>query len=255
MRINAALLALPALASAQQQNPLMDQVMGWYAKATQAIQGVQSSASSAVPKAPAMPNIGNPVNAAAAQVAALSVSRMTVENHQQLLKTGAATASPGIEELMLFITGGNKTCFGLCNHAEIEWNKSVPLIAASRNAPKLAVLSCETDPVLCNAWAAGPPSIFYFLLPQPLPDQSTPATTVHEITLNRTSVTSAEIVALANEGKYKETAPYEGWFHPFDGNLAKFGVALPFGYAVYYFSLIPSWMMMVGISFFTRNFM
>lgn len=255
MRVNAALLALPALASAQQQAPLMDQLKGWFDKATQAVQGLQASASSAVPNAPAMSDIPNPVNAAAAQVASLSVDRLTLENHQQLLKTGAATASPGIEELMLFITGGNKTCFGLCDHAETEWNKSVPLIAASRNAPKLAVLNCETDPVLCNAWAAGPPSVFYFLLPQPLPDQSSPATTVHEIPLNRTDVTSAEIVALVSEGKYKETAPYEGVFHPFDGHLAKFGVGIPFGYAVYYFSLVPSWMMMVGISFFTRNFM
>ncbi|GAB7349107.1 hypothetical protein MBLNU459_g8056t2 [Dothideomycetes sp. NU459] len=255
MRINAALLALPALASAQQQVPLMDQLKGWFDKATQAVQGVKSSASSALPSASSIPNIPNPINAGAAKVAALSVERMTLENHLDLLKTGAATASPGIEEFMLFITGGNKTCFGLCGHAETEWNKSVPLIAASPNAPKLAVLSCETDPVLCNAWGAGPPSIFYMLLPQPLPDQSTPATTVHEISLNRTVVTAAEIAALATQGKYKETAPYEGWFHPFDGQLAKLGAAIPLGYAVYYISLVPSWMLMVGISFFTRNFM
>jgi hypothetical protein len=48
------------------------------------------------------------------------------------------------------ITGGNKTCYGLCENAEIAWNTSVPLISASPNAPYLALLNCETDPVLVS---------------------------------------------------------------------------------------------------------
>lgn len=235
--------------AAAQQVPILDQVKGWFNKATHAV-------SSAAPSVSSVP-VANPVDVAAAQVASLEVDRLTLDNVKQLLVPGAATASPGIENWMLFITGGNKTCFGLCNHAETEFNKSVALMAASTSspAPHLAILDCETDPVVCNAWAVGPPSILYMELPYNLADQSTPATTVHYIPLNRTSVAATEIAALHTEEKYKEKAPYEGIFHPFDGQLAKFGLDIPFGWAVYYFGLIPSWAMMVGISFFTRTFM
>jgi hypothetical protein len=49
------------------------------------------------------------------------------------------------------ITGGNKTCYGTCERAELAWNNSVPLISASPNAPYLALLDCETDPVLVRS--------------------------------------------------------------------------------------------------------
>lgn len=250
MRLSPVVLALPAMAAAQQQVPLMDQVKGWFNKATQAI-------SSSVPSAPSVPSVSvpNPVDAAAAKVADYTVDRLTLENYKEVLTPGAATSSPGVEDVMLFVTGGNKTCFGLCAHAEGEWNKSTPFIAASSNPPRLAMLNCEAEPVLCNAWAVGPPSVLYMQLPQPLADQTKPATTVYSIPLNRTSVTASEIVALHTETKYAEKAPYEGYFHPFDGQLAKLGLGVPFGYAVYYFNMVPSWAMMVGISFFTRTFM
>lgn len=46
---------------------------------------------------------------------------------------------------------------------------------------------------------------------------------------------------------------YEGFFHPFDGPLAQYGLTIPFGYLVWGFSQIPSWMFMIGISFFSRT--
>ena len=245
MRLSTVVLALPAIAAAEQV-PLMDQVKGWFNKATQAI-------SQTVPSVSNVP-VANPVDAAAAKAAEYAVERVTLENHKQVLAAGAHGAS-GIDNVMLFVTGGNKTCFGLCGHAEAEWNKSAAIVAASSDAPRLAVIDCESEPVLCNAWALGPPSVAYMLLPQPLPDQSTPATSFYNIPLNRTSVTAGEIAAIHTQQKYLDKAPYEGWFHPFDGQLAKLGLTIPFGYAVYYFSLIPSWAMMVGISFFSRTFM
>ncbi|KAL1305210.1 hypothetical protein AAFC00_002128 [Neodothiora populina] len=252
MRFSPVVLALPTVALAAEQVPLMDQVKGWFNKATQAI-------SSSVPSAPSMPSVPNvnPVNAAAAKVADLSVERVTLENYKEVLVPGATTttSASGIDNVMLLITGGNKTCFGVCGHAEAEWNKSIPLIAASKEPPRLVVLNCETDPVLCNAWAAGPPTVMYMQLPKPLEDQSTPATSVYSIALNRTSVTAGEIAAIHTDAKYAEKAPYEGYFHPFDGQLAQYGLAIPFGYAVYYFNMVPSWAMMVGISFLSRTFM
>lgn len=255
MRTSPLLLALPALATAQQQfpfqdqvNQVTDQVKGWFAAAS-------SSISSAAPSAPSISDIPNPIASGAAKFADLNVARLTLENHKDVLKPGAATASPGIEEWMIFVTGGNKSCYGRCLHAEIAWNESVPLISASKTAPNLALLDCETDGVLCSAWAVSPPSVYHMLLPQPLPDQSLPATTVRSFNLNITSVTPTEIAAIHTQEKYKETEPYEGFWHPFDGPLAKAGLNIPVGYAIWGFSKIPSWMFMIGVSFLSRNIM
>lgn len=226
MRPSTLLLALPALAAAQQQAPLLDQLKGWFAKATESI-------SSAIPSvSPHIPT--NPIAAGAKKAAAaLKLKRIEVSNYQDLLKPGAATASPGYESWMIFVTGGNKTCFGLCEHAETAFNASVPLISASPTAPYLGLLNCETDGPLCHAWAVSAPSILHFLLPQPLADQSTAHSIVRDIKVNRTTVTAPEIAAIHLQEKYKETEPYEGFWHPFNGPLATSGLALPLGYAIW----------------------
>nr|POE54153.1 hypothetical protein CFP56_63456 [Quercus suber] len=249
MRTSPFLLALPGLATAAEQVPLLDHFKGWFARAT-------DSLSSALPQAPSsVPSVPNPVVAAGAAAAGLSVQPLTKDNYAQLLVPGATTASPGIEEWMVFVTGGNKTCFGLCSRAETAWNESTALLAATPSSPKLALLNCEREGQLCAGWAASPPSVLYMHLPQPLPDQSTPATTVRYIQLNRTTITAPEIASLAIQEKYKETAPYEGIFHPFDGQIAKLGVTIPAGYALWGFAQIPSWAFMIVVSFVSRTFM
>lgn len=246
MRVSSVIVALPALAAAQ-QIPLVDQLKGLLAQFT----GAASSVASSIPT----PSVVNPVDAGAAAIADGTVEKITLENYQNVLRGARATASPGIEEWMMYVTGANKSCFGMCDHANNEWNKAVPLLLASKNTPHLASLDCETQPVLCHAWALGPPTLVHMLLPQPLPDQSTPATTLRSIALNRTSVTAGEIVALHTEEKYKDSPVYEGFWHPFDGPLAKSGLGIPIGYVIWGFSQVPSWMIMVGISFFSRSFM
>lgn len=47
----------------------------------------------------------------------------------------------------------------------------------------------------------------------------------------------------------------DGYFHPFDGALAKFGVSVPVAYALWVLSILPSWAMMLGVSFISRTFM
>lgn len=247
MRASNLILALPALACAQQQIPILDQVKGWFAKASNSLSSVAEKATQA--------SIPDPVAAGAKKVAALNVERLNLENHAELIKPGSPTSAPGIETWLVFVTGGNKTCYGACTRADTAFNESVPLIAVSPSPPHLARLDCETDPVLCHAWAVSPPQLLHLQLPQPLLDQSTPASTIRSIKLNRTTVSAPEIAALHLNEKYLETEPYEGFFHPFDGPLAKYGLSVPFGYLVWGFSLVPSWAFMIGISLFSRTFM
>ncbi|KAF2154083.1 hypothetical protein K461DRAFT_277152 [Myriangium duriaei CBS 260.36] len=250
MRTAAAFLALGALASAQQQVPLADQVKGWFAKASSAVNSFGSAAS-----ATAAASIPNPVNAGAAAVAASQVHPLTLENYKATLAPGAATASPGIEDWMIYVTGGNKSCYGLCENADREWNKSVPLLSATKGSPRLASIDCEAERVLCHAWSASPPSILYLRVPQPQADQSQAPTEIRYINLNRTAIAASEIAELYTKDGYKKTEVYEGFWHPFDGTLAKANLNIPFGYAIYYFSLVPSWAFMIGISMLSRTVM
>lgn len=246
MRTSPILLALPAL-SAAQQFPFIDQVKSLFGQAS-------ASVSSAIPEV-SVPPIPNPIAAGAAAIAAANVQRLTLDNHERVLRPGAATASPGVEEWMIFVTGGNKTCFGNCKGVEQTFNASVALIEASRSPPNLALLDCETDGPLCNAWTVSIPSVLYLHIPQPLADQSKPSTTIRYIAVNRTSITAPEFAALHLQEKYKETAPYDGFFHPFTGPLALAGLLIPFGYVMWGIARVPSWAIMIGISFFSRTFM
>jgi hypothetical protein len=129
------------------------------------------------------------------------------------------------------------------------------VLSATPSPPKLVSLNCDAEEILCNMWSAGPPAIYHFLLPKPLADQSTPETTVRYIPLNRTSVTVSDITELSTKEKYKDTAPYDGYFHPFDGILAKTGINLYYGYFTWGFNKMPSWLPMIAISMLSRTFM
>lgn len=109
--------------------------------------------------------------------------------------------------------------------------------------------------MLCNSWSVGPPSLYYFQIPKPLADQSAPAPTARYITLNRTSTTVDTFKTLVLDKEYEKTEPYEGLWHPFNGKLQEFGVAIPVGYAIWGFSKMPSWLPMILISFLSRSFM
>jgi len=235
-------LALPALALAQEQVPLADKIKGWLNQA-------QSFVSSAVPSVP------SPVDAGAAKVAEHVETSLTLENWQSVLSADPSATTAGPEDFMVYITGGNKTCYGLCGNATEAWNESVALLSASPSAPKLAVLDCENEPILCNAWAVGPPSIYYFSIPHALADQSASAPLAYYILLNRTSVTASEITAISTKETYKTTAPYEGIWHPFTGLIAQYQLGMPIGYVIWGFSKMPSWLPMILISFFSRSFM
>ena len=54
---------------------------------------------------------------------------------------------------------------------------------------------------------------------------------------------------------YKEITPYEGYWHPFDGLVIKYGLETPIAYVLWAFGKMPSWLPMIAISFLSRSFM
>jgi len=115
------------------------------------------------------------------------------------------------------------------------------------------MLNCDDQPILCNSWTAGPPYLYIFSVPTVTPvDAQTP---LYIEPLNTTTTTPETYIELWKTGSYKEKAPYEGYFHPIDGPIAKLGAAVPMGYVLWAFSVIPSWAFMIGVSFISRSMM
>lgn len=128
-------------------------------------------------------------------------------------------------------------------------------LAADPSAPHLGYLNCEDEEILCGSWMAPAASIYYFLLPQPQPNQSPAKTPLYYIPLNQTTVTTDEIVQIHTEKAYLQRTEWTGSMHPIDGWVAQYGVQDPLAYGMYYLAKIPSWMFTIGISLFGRRFM
>lgn len=241
MRISATLLLLPALGLAQSQIPLGDYsatLNSWFEKAK-----------SYIP-----PSVYSPTATAAAKVASKNVVPITKENWATtLVPSASASTHKGADNWMILVSGGNKTCHGMCENVDRAWNESAALFAADPTSPHLGYLDCETEKVLCAMWFAGPAAVWYIQLPVPAVDQSKPATTVHIVKLNTTSTTAREIMEIHTKKTYEKTPVHEGWFHPFDGPLARYKLNVPIGYFLWAFSLVPSWTFMLLISFISRT--
>ncbi|KAL6710757.1 hypothetical protein ACN47E_007814 [Coniothyrium glycines] len=244
---SAVVLALPALAVAEEQVPILDKVKGFFNKATAAV----SSAIPAVPSAP----IDDTTTKAASAAAAVIQYPLTLENWKEVLTVDPTASPPTTQDWLIFATGGNTTCFGLCGNVTKAWNASLPVLAAKPNAPKFAYLDCETESILCNSWSVGAPSLYYFQVPKALADQSAPIPTVRYKPLNRTSTTAETIKKLIVDNEIEQVEPYEGIFHPFSGALHQYNLAIPYGYVTWGLSKMPSWLPMILISFFSRSFM
>jgi len=238
-------LALPLLAAATQQESPLDQLK------TQA-QFYFDKISAFLPSIP-NPNKAhgsNPVDAATAKVGGKALSILTLDNWKNTLYSSVKPSSSTPEEWWVLVTGGNKTCFGHCGNVEKAFNQSAAIFAAVPTAPHLALLNCDNQPVLCNSWAAGPPNLYIMHIAAP------PAPVdIRIVHLNATTIDVKDITDLQTSGSWKEKPLYEGYFHPFDGPLAQYGLALPLGYIFWIFSVVPSWLFMIGVSFISRNIM
>lgn len=102
MRLTPLLALLPALAAAQDQIPFGEQIKGWFNKAKAYIP-------SANPAAPA--------EEAAEKVVEKTVTPLNLSNWQSVLEPSSQP-----QDWLIFITGGNKTCFGRCGTAEKAFN-------------------------------------------------------------------------------------------------------------------------------------
>ena len=108
------LLALPALTIAEQQIPILDRVKGYFNKATAAV-------SSAIPAVPTAPIDDATVKAASKAAAAIQYP-ITLENWKEVLTVDPTASPPTTQDWLIFATGGNSTCFGLCGNATKAWN-------------------------------------------------------------------------------------------------------------------------------------
>lgn len=107
MHFTSLVALLPALALAQEQVPLADRVQGWFNLA-------KSYVPTAVP--------AEPIVKLSEKVSEKSVTPLTLNNWESVLAPAKEA-----EDWLIFITGGNKTCFGRCEHATKAFNVSYQL--------------------------------------------------------------------------------------------------------------------------------
>lgn len=104
MRFIQLLPVLPALAAAQEQVPIGDRVQGWF-----------NRAKSYLPTAtPVIPTVEKVVEQ---KLQEKVVTNFNLSNWQTLLEP-----SSDPQNWLLYITGGNKTCFGRCGQADKSFN-------------------------------------------------------------------------------------------------------------------------------------
>ncbi|KAL4953146.1 hypothetical protein BDW69DRAFT_166070 [Aspergillus filifer] len=239
MRFIPLLALLPALAVAEEQVPLADRVQGWFNKA-------KAYLPTATPVVPVAEKI---VEAPKKVVQEKTVTPFNATNWQSILEP-----TQDAQDWFVFVTGGNKTCFGRCDKAEKSFNESVLLFAADPTSPNLGYLDCESNQLLCSAWSAGAPSVWYFEVPAAQIEER-PSTPLHIVYVNSTTVTPEAIYKIHSDKIFENKPAYEGAFHPTDGWLAQYGLLVPLGYFIYGFGIVPSWLFMIIISMASRTMM
>jgi len=194
----------------------------------------------------------NPVQAAEAAIGATQVDVLTLSNWKDVLNGPVKADSTTPTEWWVFISGGNKTCFGHCEKVEKAFNASAAKFALLPKAPHMAIINCDDQPVLCNSWSASSGTVWAIdMVPPPAPVEIYRK----RMNLTATATTDQTFVDLYNKGDKEGWAYHDGYFHPFNGPLAKNGLSVPLGYFFYVFNAIPSWAMMLVVSFFSRNIM
>jgi hypothetical protein len=114
----------------------------------------------------------------------------------------------------------------------------------------MAYLNCDDQPILCNSWSVSAGTLWSFQIAPP------PAKVdIWHRRLNLTSTTSEDFVNIHKVEKKFNMKPLNSWFDPFNGKAAELGLAVPFGYLVWGFGLIPNWLFMLSISMFSRTIM
>ena len=138
------------------------------------------------------------------------------------------------------------------------FQKAVATLSVRPSSPKFGLIDCEQEKILCHSWVVGPPSLYYFTIPNALPHQAQPPIEVKFSVLNRTASVSTiygNITDLIMKNKIEDVRSYDGLFHPFNGFMSTTGLSVPMAYVVWAFALMPSWLPMILISLFSRTLM
>ncbi|EQL04173.1 peptidyl-tRNA hydrolase [Ophiocordyceps sinensis CO18] len=235
LAVSAIFAALPLLASAE-GSP--------FAQYQAHLQNFLGRVVSGVPN----PGIHDPVAALEAKMGSMKLSTLTLGNWKQTLYEPVAPGATVPEEWWVLITGRNKTCLGHCDKVEQAFNETAAKFALTPGSPHMGYLNCDDQPILCNSWSASTAHIWSFaMLPPPAPVE------IYKKRLNLTTTTSSDLVAL--QSSKAEWTLLESWFHPFNGQVAQNGLAVPYGYVMWAFNLVPNWLFMVIVSFASRSMM
>jgi hypothetical protein len=92
-------------------------------------------------------------------------------------------------------------------------------------------------------------------IPVAADQQSRASSPLYIVPVDPKNVTASEIVAIHAEQTYLNQPEYAGAYHPIDGWLQRFGLLEPLGYVIWGFGSMPSWVLMILISFFGRQAM
>jgi hypothetical protein len=106
------------------------------------------------------------------------------------------------------------------------------------------------------------PTIWHFTVPQATrgataqaPSQASGPTHLYIVYVNGTATSPRDILKIHTEKTYLEEEEYTGALHPIDGAVAKYGLTQPLGYVMWLFGTTPSWVVMIAISFVSRQIM
>ncbi|KAF3765452.1 hypothetical protein M406DRAFT_321945 [Cryphonectria parasitica EP155] len=197
------------------------------------------------------PSKHDPVGAAEAKAGEMKMDVLTLSNWRETLYSPVTSETTTPEEWLVFVTGRNKTCFGHCLGIETAFNQSAAKLALLPDAPHVGYINCDDQPILCNVWSAGAGHVYLIeMLPEPAPID------IYSKRLNLTTTTADTFVELYKTREDKtQFKKKDGYFHPFDGELVKYGVSVPVAYLLWGLSVVPSWAMMLGVSFLSRTMM
>ncbi|EGS23101.1 uncharacterized protein CTHT_0015900 [Thermochaetoides thermophila DSM 1495] len=198
------------------------------------------------------------------------IATLTLEGWRDALYAPVKENATVAEEWLVLVSGGNKTCYGRCTALDTAFNVSA-LDLANLPSPSvrhlhLGRLDCDAQPILCNVWSANPGSLWSLsLLPAPAPVEihtrsfnlslAAPTPTAQDIVTAYLARADPEVDEKAEIPTRRRWHRFEneGWLHPFDGKLAKLGLSVPVAYFFYGLNAVPTWVLMLVVSFVSRT--
>ncbi|KAL3960285.1 hypothetical protein ACCO45_005402 [Purpureocillium lilacinum] len=248
MRFSASAIvaALPLLASAAQEDP--------FAQYKAQLQNILNTAVSYIPN----PGKHDPVAALEAKMGSMRMSTLTLENWRDTLTEHVTPKTTVPDEWWVLISGRNKTCFVLTD-ATLQRPLRQDRAGLQRDGcqvrhhPRVAAhgLPQLRRPAHPVQQLGRRHRLCLVLQHAPAPAQID----IYKKRLNFTTTASSDLVAASKSKEGHGWVKLDSWFHPFEGKAAELGLAVPWGYLVWGFNLVPNWLFMILVSFISRSMM